>query len=128
MKEAMLKIAITLSMLSIAFGIEPSSATLSDADLLFFEIDAVNPLPSKIDPTINFNSLISSESAKNILLASSEVSFQSESSQVKWLENKQKEALMETHIQSLFVTWILQGLVGSVKHYYWVMDIKLVLL
>ena len=93
MKEAMLKIAITLSMLSIAFGIEPSSATLSDADLLFFEIDAVNPLPSKIDPTTDFNSLISSESAKNILLASSEVSFQSESSQVKWLENKQKEAI-----------------------------------
>ena len=76
------------------FGIEPNNRNLSNADLLHdTDADSISTIPSATDTAIDFNNLISSESTKNILFASSEVSFQSESSQTQWLENKQKEAI-----------------------------------
>ena len=95
MRVAMLKTAFAFSAVFAALGIETYDANLTNADLLFLEVltDQTSATPSKIDTKIDFNSFISSESAKNILLASSEISFQSSSSQVQWLENKQKEAI-----------------------------------
>ena len=60
MKLAMLRVAFNISVLSTAFGIETYEANLTNADLLFLDTnaDSTHTVPSKVDTTIYFNSLI----------------------------------------------------------------------
>ena len=103
----MLKIALTLSILTTVLAVELTNTNLTnvnlinvdltnvdlinevltntnlkDVDLFFLEADAdLNQVTLQNVDAINVNSLISSESAENILLASNKISSQSKSVQ-----------------------------------------------